>query len=160
MSIVDVVCDVDALTLRVTADFAVEPERVWDVWRDPRKIERWWGPPTYPATFVRHDFTPGGESRYYMTGPGGDVSRGWWRIISLDEPRRIDFLNGLAGEDGEPTPDFEPMPSYVTFESISGGTRMVGVTNYVSLESMQRMLDMGMRDGMCQAIDQIDALLV
>ena len=51
------------------AEFAASPERVWEVWENPRQLERWWGPPTYPATFTRHDFVVGGESRYFMTGP-------------------------------------------------------------------------------------------
>ena len=45
------------------------PERVWQLWADPRQLERWWGPPTYPATFTQHDLAPGGHVEYHMTGP-------------------------------------------------------------------------------------------
>lgn len=61
--------DPATLTLTLIADFDASLDRVWEVWEDPRKLERWWGPPTYPATFTRHDFVVGGESRYFMTGP-------------------------------------------------------------------------------------------
>ena len=94
------------------------------MWEDPRKLERWWGPPTFPATFTRHDFVVGGESRYFMTGPAGEMPRGWWRFDAIDKPNRLEFANGLSGEDGEPAPGIEPMSGSVTFEATDGGTRM------------------------------------
>ncbi len=159
MTVVRTAKDATALTLTVVADFPATPARVWDVWEDPRKLERWWGPPTFPATFTRHDFVVGGESRYYMTGPAGEQPYGWWRIEALDRPNRIDFANGLAGDDGEPMPGTEPMPSFVTFEAVEGGTRMTAVTRFTSVEQMATMLDMGMEEGFSLAVGQIDALL-
>ncbi|MGO3147879.1 MAG: SRPBCC family protein [Leucobacter sp.] len=52
--------DLEALTMTVVADFSVPVRRLWDAYLDPREIERFWGPPTYPATFPRHDGVPGG----------------------------------------------------------------------------------------------------
>jgi uncharacterized protein YndB with AHSA1/START domain len=159
MTVVSSTKDAENLRLVIVAEFDARPEAVWDVWEDPRKLERWWGPPTYPATFTRHDFVVGGESRYFMTGPTGDMPRGWWRIESLDKPNRIEFANGLAGEDGEPVPGLEPLPSYVTFEAIDGGTRMTTVSNFLDQQQLERMIGMGMQEGMGMAIGQIDALL-
>jgi uncharacterized protein YndB with AHSA1/START domain/dihydrofolate reductase len=152
--------DVATLTLTVITEFDAPPSRVWDVWEDPRKLSRWWGPPTWPATFTRHEFAPGGESRYHMTGPEGEKTFGWWRVESLDKPRRIDFLNGLSGDDGEPMPGIEPMPTYAEFEPAGDGTRMTVVTNFPSLELMEKMIEMGMREGMSAAMSQIDSVLV
>ena len=136
MTVISSSKDVATLTLTIVAEFDAPPSRVWGVWEDPRKLERWWGPPTWPATFTRHEFTPGGESRYYMTGPEGEKSRGWWRIEAIDKPHRIDFLNGLAGEVGEPVPGTEQMPTYTLFSAADGGdgTRMTVVTTFTSVE--------------------------
>ncbi len=159
MTVIDTTADANELTLTVVAEFEAEPERVWGVWADPRKLERWWGPPTYPATFARHEFRAGGQCRYFMTGPTGDRPHGWWRIDALDEPRRIEFVNGLAGDDGEPLPGVEPMGGLVTFEPTVGGTRMTVVTSFLDSEQMERMVGMGMPEGMSAAMGQIDALL-
>ncbi len=159
MTVTSTTKDASNLTLTLVAEFDASPDRVWEVWEDPRKLERWWGPPTFPATFTRHDFVVGGESRYFMTGPAGETPRGWWRIDAIDKPHRLEFANGLAGEDGEPAPGVEPMSGYVTFEALDGSTRMTAVTRFVSVEQMETMLDMGMQEGMTQAIGQIDALL-
>jgi uncharacterized protein YndB with AHSA1/START domain len=159
MTVISSTKDATNLTLVVVAHFDAAPERVWGVWKDPRKLERWWGPPTFPATFTRHDFVVGGESRYFMTGPGGEQPHGWWRIDEIDEPRRLEFANGLAGDDGEPAPGIEPMAAHVTFEVVDGGTRMTVLTRFVDVEQMETMIEMGMQEGMNQAVGQIDALL-
>jgi len=159
MAVINTHKDADNLTLTIVAEFEANPDRVWDVWEYARQLERWWGPPTYPATFTRHEFAVGGESRYFMTGPGGEQPHGWWRISALDKPRRIEFDNGMAGDDGEPVPGVAPMPTDVTFEQTADGTRMTVVTHFTDVEQMEKMVSIGMEEGFAQAIGQIDALL-
>jgi len=159
MTVVSTVTDPKALSLTVVAQFAASADQVWAIWEDPRQLERWWGPPAYPATFTRHDFEVGGESRYHMTGREGDTSHGWWRMFVIDEPRRLEFANGLAGDDGEPIPGVEPMAAHVTIEPFDSGTRMTALTTFVDVAQMEKMLAMGMAEGMSQAVGQIDHLL-
>ena len=91
MPVVSTSRDTENLTLTIAADLAAPPARVWQVWADPRQLERWWGPPTWPATFVQHDVVVGGTSRYFMTGPEGEKAHGWWRFVALDEPHSLEF---------------------------------------------------------------------
>ena len=72
MTVLAVERDPVALTFTIVSEFDAPAERVWQVWADPRQLERWWGPPTYPATVVDHDLTPGGWVTYSMTGPDGE----------------------------------------------------------------------------------------
>jgi uncharacterized protein YndB with AHSA1/START domain len=159
MTVISSSTDAERLTLTLVAEFDAPPEEVWQVWEDPRKLERWWGPPGAPATFTRHDFVPGGESRYHMTGPEGQKHHGWWRIDAVEPPRRLEFANGLAGEDGEPQPGVPPMAGEVVLEEAGGRTRMTALTRFVDVEQMETMLGMGMKEGMSAAVGQIDALL-
>ena len=57
MTVTSVHKDFDNLTLTVVADFDAPTERVWQLWADPRHLERWWGPPSHPATVEAHDLT-------------------------------------------------------------------------------------------------------
>ena len=61
MSVTSVDKDYDNPTTTLVADFDAPIDEVWQLWADPRKLERWWGPPTYPATFEKHDLAPGGR---------------------------------------------------------------------------------------------------
>ena len=159
MTITSATKDATDLTLVFVTEFAATPEEVWEVWENPRLLEKWWGPYAYPATFVRHDFVEGGESRYYMTGPEGQIAPGYWRIESIDKPRSLTFANGIAGEDGEPSPEFGLMAASMTLEATGTGTRMTVTSRFESAEQMDKYLEGGMEEGMSQALSQIDALL-
>jgi uncharacterized protein YndB with AHSA1/START domain len=80
-------------------------------------------------------------------------------MFVIDEPHRLEFANGLAGDDGEPLPGVDPMAARVTIESSDGGTRMTTESSFVDVAQMEKMLAMGMAEGMTQAVDQIDELL-
>lgn len=160
MSVTDVRKDPETKTMTITSEFDQPIERAWQLWADPRQLEKWWGPPTYPATVVDHDLTPGGTVRYVMTGPEGDTSAGWWRVLSAEAPHRLEFEDGFSGEDGEPNPDMPTMIIRVTLdERDGGGTRMAVETTFPSIEVMDQMVAMGMEEGMISAMGQIDALL-
>ena len=159
MTVVSSHKDVENLTLTFTAEFDANVDRVWQVWEDPRQLERWWGPPTWPATFDRLEFTPGGDARYYMTGPEGQKAHGWWKVIAIDAPNRLEFEDGFAGDDGEPLDPEDTTRCVVTLEQDAGVTRMISVTRFTSAEQLQQMSEMGMIEGMTEAMGQIDGIL-
>lgn len=161
MPVTDVTHDVDTRTLVITAEFAAPVERIWKVYADPRQLERVFGPPTYPATFVEHDLSPGGRAHYYMTSPEGEKYYGWWKITTVDEPHRLTFEDGFAGDDTFAPLDNMPVSQNVyVFESIDSGTRATFTSTYASAEDLQKVLDMGVVEGASAAINQIDDLLV
>ena len=160
MTVTDVRKDLDAKTMTFTSEFDAPVERAWQLWADPRQLERWWGPPTYPATFKEHDLTPGGRVTYFMTGPEGDQHGGWWRVISVDPPTGLEFEDGFSDGDGNPNPDLPTTTAKVTLEErTGGGTRMTICSTFASVEVLEQMAEMGMEEGMTQALGQIDALL-
>ena len=151
--------DFDNLAITLVADFEAPIERVWDLWADPRKLERWWGPPTYPATFEKHDLSPGGEVTYFMTGPEGDTHRGWWRVTSVDAPTSLEFTDGFADDEGEPKEDMPITAVQIRLLDHDGGTRMEIRSSFDSREQMQELVDMGAVEGLQQSVGQMDALL-
>ena len=89
MTVTNVHKDPDALTMTMTVELDATVERAWQLWADPRQLERWWGPPGYPATFVDYDLVPGSLVTYFMTSPEGDKHHGWWEVLLVDAPRRL-----------------------------------------------------------------------
>ena len=159
MSVTKVDRNTEKLTLTLTAAFAAPVEQVWSVWSDPRKLERWWGPPTYPATVVEHDLTPGGGVTYFMTGPEGDRHAGWWRVLEVEAPHRLEFEDGFANDAGEPNPDLPTTITRVSLAAADGGTTMAIETTFPSLEAMETLVEMGLEEGLSLAVGQIDGLL-
>lgn len=159
MPVTDVKHDLDKLTLTITAEFAAPVQRVWQVYADPRQLEKVWGPPTFPATVVDHSFAPGGRVTYFMTGPEGEKYAGYWDITAVDEPTSFSFDDGFADEDFNPNPELPVSKNVYTFAEHNGGTRAVYVSTYASAEALQQVLDMGVVEGASSAINQIDELL-
>ncbi len=160
MTVTAVRKDPQSLTMTLEAEFDASADRVWQLWADPRQLERWWGPPTYPATFTKHDLAPGGRVDYHMTGPEGDQPRGYWEVIEADAPRSLVFRDGFANDDGTPNTDLPGNESRVRIQEIGEGrTRMSIESSFASAEAMEQLLAMGMEDGLTQAVGQIDAIL-
>src|SRR6187551_1756468 len=149
MTVTAVQKDPAALTLTLTAEFDASPERVWELWADPRQLERWWGPPTYPATFTRHNLAPGSRVEYHMTGPAGDQAHGYWDIVEVEPPRRMLFRDGFANADGTPNPDLPITTIRVGIEEVAQGrTRMTIESAFPSTEAMEQFLAMGTDEGL------------
>jgi uncharacterized protein YndB with AHSA1/START domain len=160
MTVTSVRKDPDALTMTITAELDATVERSWQLWSDPRQLERWWGPPTYPATVVDHDLRPGGRVTYFMTGPEGDKFHGYWEVLTVEPPRRLVLNDGFADDSGAPNDSLPTTTTEVTLrDADGGGTVMVIEARFPSAEAMEKLLSMGMDEGMAAALGQIDAIL-
>ncbi len=152
--------DLDARTVTFTCEFDAGVEQVWRLWADPRLLERWWGPPGYPATVTEHTLVLGGLVRYYMTGPDGQQYPGGFRVTTVRAPVLLEFEDFFADPDGRPDPG---MPVSTTRVEISPGpgttTRMVLTSTAPSREAMDQLAQMGAVEGMTLALGQIDNLL-
>jgi uncharacterized protein YndB with AHSA1/START domain len=160
MTVTAVRKDPETLTMNLEAAFDASPERVWQLWADPRQLERWWGPPSYPATVTAHDLRSGGRVEYYMTGPEGDQPRGYWEILEADAPRLLVFRNGFADADGRPNSDMPLTQVRVMITEGGGGqTRMSIESIFPDIAAMEQLLAIGMEQGLTEAVGQIDAIL-
>jgi len=159
MPITSVSKNPDALTMTVVADFAAPVERLWQAYADPRQLERFWGPPGWPATFYRHDVYPGGRSAYAMTGPDGESSNAFWEFLAVDPGQSFEVRDGFATADGSENTEMPSMRMSFTFEGTDAGSRVTTTTFFPSAEALEQLLGMGMEDGMRAAMGQMDDVL-
>ena len=159
MTVTNVHKDPDALTMTITVELDASVERAWQLWADPRQLERWWGPPGYPATFVDHDLTPGRRSVYFMTTPEGEKPHGFWEVRAVDAPRRLEVNDGFADDTGQPSEDMPVGRMVVTLEAHEGRTVMEITSHFPSTDAMEQVLSMGQEEGMVEALGQIEQIL-
>lgn len=159
MPITSVEKDLDQLSITIVADFAAPVQRLWDAYADPRQIERFWGPPTYPATFLRHDAAPGGRSVYKMTGPEGNESYGCWEWTDVNAPRSFDVIDWFADEAGAPNTELPATRMAFVFEETDSGSRVTTTSTFDTADQLGQLVEMGMLEGMTEAMAQIDEVL-
>jgi len=159
MPVTDVTTDPEALTMTLTAEFDAPVERVWGAFTDPRQLERFWGPPGWPATFPTFEFTVGGKAVYFMTSPQGEKSYGSWEFLEIDAPHGFTVLDAFANEEGAPLEGMPVMRVVFTFEPTATGSRMVNVSHFASADALQQVVDFGAVEGSTMAINQLDRVL-
>jgi uncharacterized protein YndB with AHSA1/START domain len=159
MTITSVDTDYDSLTVTLIADFDNPIDQVWELWSDPRKLERWWGPPGHPATVEKHALIPGGEVTYFMTGPEGARHRGMWRVTSVDPPASLQFIDAFADSDGAPLEDSPLSEIRVRLLEREGGTRMEMRMTFETREDMERIVDLGTVEALKQGVSEMNRLL-
>ena len=148
--------DPQTLSMTLEAEFDASPERVWQLWADPCQLERWWGPPAYPATVTRLDLAPGGRVEYFLTGPDGDRHPGSWEVVEAHAPHRLVFRETSC----VPTTELPMTTAHIRIEPVGNGrTRMTFHSAFPSLEAMEQILAMGTDEGRALAVGQIDAIL-
>lgn len=160
MTVLSVDRDPVALTLTIVSEFDAPATRVWQVWADPRQLERWWGPPTTPATVVGHDLTPGGRVTYYMAGANGEKYHGWWRVIAADPPHWLKIEDGFADDSGRPNYDLPTTTIEVRLTAATATkTTMTMTSHFASIADMEKIIAIGQDEGMALAVGQVDAIL-
>jgi uncharacterized protein YndB with AHSA1/START domain len=160
MSVTGIVKDPERLTMTVTAEYGVTAERAWQLWADPRQLEQWWGPPTYPATVVEHDLRSGGRVRYLMTGPEGDQHFGYWDVLEAEAPRSLVVQDGFADDAGNAIAELPSTRMQVHIaDGDPAGVVITIESRFPSLEAMEQLIGMGMEEGLRAAMGQIDGVL-
>jgi uncharacterized protein YndB with AHSA1/START domain len=102
---------------------------------------------------------PGRRGGLLHDRPEGDRAHGWWRITSVEPPTSLEFTDGFANEDGTPKDDHPVMTVRVRLSERDGGTRMEMSSRFESREDMDRLVEMGIVEGLRGAVGQMDALL-
>jgi uncharacterized protein YndB with AHSA1/START domain len=159
MPVTDVKTDPEALTVTLTAEFGAPVARVWEAFTDPRQLERFWGPPGWPATFLTLDLEVGGRARYHMTSPQGEKYHALWEFLEIDAPRSLSVLDAFADEHGAIAQDMPTSRMSLSFAATDTGTRLDSVTVFESAEALEQVVAMGMIEGTTMAFAQLDRVL-
>jgi hypothetical protein len=158
MPVTDVQQDLDTLTLTITADFTAPVQRIWQIYADPRQLEKV-GSADLPGDRGRPRPHPRRPDDLRHDRPGRRQAR---RILADHGRRRADefLLRGRLRRPGlHPTPGMPVSQNIYTFTEHDGDTRATYVSTYQSAEALQQVLDMGMVEGATLSINQIDDLI-
>lgn len=160
MSVVDVQKNLDVAQLTLVAELDAPVTTAWNLYANQQFVEKWWGPPRYPATFTNHDLTPGATVNYFMTGPDGEKYHGLWQVQEVTPEREIHFTDRFADAHGQVDDALPASDVVVTFEALDGNrSRITTVTTMTSREDLEEVLKMGAEEGTVQAMNQMDALI-
>ena len=95
-----------------------------------------------------------------MTGPTGDQPHGYWDIVEVDAPSRLDVRRRLRPRGRDADTDFPTDDGRVTHRADRRRPDAdVHRDRFPTAEAIEQVLAMGMKEGLTEAVGQIDAIL-
>lgn len=144
-------------TVSITKEFAAESALVWDAYTKAELLDQWWAPKPYSSRTKVMDFRVGGRRFYAMVSPEGAERWVLQKFNSITPKTNFKLFNAFA--DADENPDLPG--SDWNFDFIDqNGTTTVSISIYnESLERLERMIEMGFREGTEAHLKNLEELL-
>jgi uncharacterized protein YndB with AHSA1/START domain len=158
----------DNLELTMVREFNAPRQLVWNAFTKPELVSKWWGPKAFTTTVKEMDVRPGGTWYYIMHGTGAELKGTEFENLEAPgkaiyeevvEPERLVYKDVFVDSTGEIIPDMPVGYITYTFEDNGDKTILTAVTKYSSLEELQKVVDMGVEQGMSESLEKLDTLL-
>lgn len=146
-------------TLTVERVFSAARDRVWRAMTDAQILDQWWAPKPWKTTSVSMDFRVGGFWHYAMNGPDGEQHFGRMDFTAIDPGIRFEARDVFCDAAGTAVESLPGQVFETTLHDAGTGTRAVTVVRYGSVADLEKILAMGMQEGLTMAHDQLEALL-
>lgn len=145
--------------IRVTREFDASVTRVWQAWTESELLDQWWAPKPWKANTQKMDFREGGHWRYYMEGPDGSrhYCRADYEVINHE--KSYECLDAFCDEKGEINTEFPRMHWKVDFNPAGKGTKVDVEITFASLNDLEKIVEMGFKEGFAAAHTNLDELL-
>lgn len=157
----DFTVDKSTHSVFVTREFNAALPLVWDAFTKQEILDQWWAPKPYASKTKFMNFKEGGRRFYAMVSPEGHES---WQIqdyTSISPKTNFKFLSVFADKDETPHLPGSTWDLSFTEQNITGQRiTKVSITIYNdSLERMEKMIEMGFKEGFTMTLNFLAELL-
>ena len=154
----DLTLDKPAKTVYITREFDAPLSLVWDAFTKPELLDQWVAPAPFVARTKHMNFEVGGKRFYAMVGPDGQERWALQKYISISPKTNFKLFNAFADKDENPQlpgSDWD-----YTFSDHGGITKVVITIYNESLERLEKMIEMGFKEGFTMSMTNLENLLV
>ena len=153
----DFTVDKSTKSVFITREFDAELPLVWDAFTKPEILDQWWAPKPYASKTKYMNFKEGGRRFYAMVSPEGHES---WQIqdyTSIRPKTNFKYFSVFADKDETP---YLPGSNWDLNFTEQDGITKVRITIYnESLERMEKMIEMGFKEGFTMTLNELSELL-
>lgn len=145
--------------LIIERSFNAPLDLVWRAWTEAELLDQWWAPTPWKSVTKSMDFKEGGKRLYAMVGPEGEEH---WCITTYNIISRHDHFTGddaFTDKEGNINKDFPVAQFKNQFEKVSDNTKVVITTEYASEAHLKQIIEMGMKEGLTMAFENLDNVL-
>jgi len=156
----DFLVDKEKNTITVRREFLASQQLVWDCYTKQELLDRWFAPKPLTTKTKSMDFSEGGHWHYAMVEPNGTEYWGW---TSYTEIKPIDYykaLDAFCDAEGNINTQFPQAKWLVSFATKEGNAVVETIVTYNSLQDLEAVIQMGMKDGLTSTLERLDELLL
>jgi uncharacterized protein YndB with AHSA1/START domain len=157
-NVLDFTVDKSTKTAFINREFDADLSLVWDAFTQPALLDQWWAPKPYASKTKVMNFEVGGRRFYAMVSPEGQEHWSVQKYTSISPKTNFKFLNAFADQDENLQ---LPGSEWDLNFSEQNGTTKVSISIYnESLERMEKMIEMGFKEGFAMALNNLEDLLM
>ena len=154
----DFTVDKTTKTVSITREFAAELSVVWDAFTKQEILDQWWAPKPFESKTKVMEFKVGGRRFYAMVSPEGQEMWQLQQYTAITPKTNFKFLSVFADKDENPHlpgSDWD-----LNFNEVNGITK-VSISIYnESLERMEKMIEMGFKEGFTMTLNELTDVLI
>ncbi|MDX1405001.1 MAG: SRPBCC domain-containing protein [Woeseiaceae bacterium] len=151
--------DLDNAVLTIERRFDAPLDAVWRAYTESELLDQWWAPRPWKTETVTMNFRVGGHWHYAMNGPDGEQHFGRMDYLEIEDHERYVALDVFADESGDANPELPKQTFKTQFIDEGQSTRVIVVVDYDTVDDLQKVIEMGMEQGITMAHDQLEDLL-
>ncbi len=149
--------DKSTKTVFIDREFNAELSLVWDAFTKQEILDQWWAPKPFESRTKVMEFKVGGRRFYAMVSPDGQEMWQLQQYTSITPKTNFKFLSVFADKDENP---HLPGSNWDLNFNAENNTTKVSISIYnESLERMEKMIEMGFKDGFTMTLNELDNLL-
>ena len=153
----DFTVDKAAKTVFITREFDAEPSLVWDAFTKAEILDQWWAPKPFESKTKVMNFEVGGRRFYAMVSPEGHEMWQLQQYTSITPKTNFKFFSVFADKDENL---FLPGSNWDLNFNEENNITKVSITIYnESLERMEKMIEMGFKEGFTATLNELENLL-
>lgn len=138
----------------MSREFDAPRELVFDAFKDPDKIGKWWEPNGFKTTTKSMEFRVGGEWIFTMHGPDGTDYRNRIMYTEINRPYLIKYDHSGNRPDEE-----VHFQQTVTFEEVNGQTKVTLNLLFPTLKAKEEAAEFGAIEGGQQTLARLGEFL-
>lgn len=156
----DFLVDRQSNTITVKREFAAKRQLVWDCYTRSELLDRWFAPRPLATRTKSMDFREGGHWHYAMIMPDGTEYWSRQDYVSIQPLERYTARDVFSDETGAVNPVLPQSQLDITFTEFGEHTLVQTIVTYASLADLEKVIEMGIRDGLTSTLERLDELLM
>ncbi|MFM9905196.1 MAG: SRPBCC domain-containing protein [Pyrinomonadaceae bacterium] len=153
----DFIVNKETKTVTITKEFDAVRDLVWDAYTKPELLDQWWAPKPFASRTKVMNFEVGGRRFYAMVSPEGAERWIVQKYTSITPKTNFKMFNAFA--DAEENLELPGSDWDLSFSEQDGRTTVhVSIYNE-SLERLEKMIEMGFKEGFTMTLNYLDELL-